>query len=143
MGIIISDLSFNQTNEVPFEIDLKDSDYPVAPLVFAENTNVRNTFRLRIVAYIPSDITQPPQFIAEEDGNPIKIAIAGGQTVMARSFIIEYDDSASALEQQYTLWNIDVEYRLQDMISVDYILTRLRNIDPKTSRGTVTTVQEA
>lgn len=143
MGIIISDLTFTQTNMVPFEIDLKDSDYPIAPLVYAENTAEENAFRLRIIAIIPSDITSPPTFAVEEDGNPVKVAIAGGQTVLARSFIIEYDDSASAPEQLFTLWNITVEYSLRGMDSVDYIRTRLRNIDPKTSRGTVTTVQEA
>lgn len=143
MSIIISDLTFKQTNADPFEMNIKDSDYPIAPLVYAENTAEENTFRLRIIACIPSDITTPPDFIVEEDGNPVKVCIAGGQTVMARSFIIEYDDTSSRVEQEYTLWNIVVEYSLRGMDSVDYILTRVRNIDPKTSRGTVTTVQEA
>lgn len=143
MGIIISKLALSHTNTVPFEIDLRDSDYPIAPLVFAENTAEQDTFRLRIIACIPSDITLPPTFLVEEDGNPVKVSIAGGQTVSARSFIIEYDDSTSTPEQQFTLWSIVVEYSLRGMASVDYILTRLRNIDPKTSRGTVTTVQEA
>lgn len=142
MSIIISELTFNKTNVVPFEIDLKESDPPLAPLVFAENLPESNSFRLRIVAFVPSDITFPPSFVVVNDGNPIKVCIAGGKEVQARSFCVVYDDTASQ-SKLYTLWSIIVEYSLQDVPSVDYIITRVMNIDPKTSRGTVTTVQEA
>jgi hypothetical protein len=71
------------------------------------------------------------------------LKIEGGKEILARSIMVEYSYPSTPIPPfQYNLWEVFLEYSLDNLVSVDYILTRLRDIDPKTSRGTVTSVQD-
>lgn len=142
MSIRIIKKTITKTNDTPLQMAVEQTSYPVAPLVFAEDALTAGTYKLRIVAYLPSEVIKPPRFTIENNGTPYTVIAEGGKELMVRSFILDYDYSATATPVNYNIWSIFVEYGLEDGLQpVDYILTRLRDIDPKTSRGTVTTVQ--
>lgn len=142
MGLIIEELKFSRMNDTPIEIFVHEEDYPIAPLVFAENLGTEY-YKLQIVVYIPSEVTNAPEFMVLNDGYPVQVMISGGEEVNARNFIFQYDYAYKSTPISYTAWEIYMRYSLKDMESVDYVLTHLRDMDPKTSRGTVTTVQHA
>jgi len=142
MSIRILKKTITKTNETPLQMAVEQTSYPVAPLVFAEDSLAAGTYKLRIVAYLPSEVIKPPRFTIENNGTPYTVIAEGGKELMVRSFILDYDYSATLTPVNYNMWSIFIEYGLEDGLQpVDYILTRLRDIDPKTSRGTVTTVQ--
>lgn len=141
MEITTTNLAVLKANEIPFDIMLKTNEYPIAPLVFGENMAEKNSYRIRIIVYIPFEVKTTPKFIIENNGKASAVITEGGQEIMARSFIVEYDYSSKITPKTYTLWSITYEYNIGDMEPVDYVMTRLRDFDPKTSRGTVTTVQ--
>ena len=143
MGIIIKDISFSRMNDVPYKIQVEEVDYPIAPLVSVENLPIDGFYEVQILAYIPSGTTETPSFTVVDDGKPLKVELSSGNTIIARNFILEYDFEHTKLPTEYIAWEINITYSLNDLESVDFILTQLRDLDPKTSRGTVTTVQHA
>jgi len=143
MKINIIAESINQINGDPIEVIIDETDYPISPMVFAEDTAKNGIFKVRIMVYIPSAVESIPWVRIEHEGEPILITIEGGKEVLARSILVEYAyESTSTPPLDYNLWEILLEYSIDSMTSVNYILTRLRNLDPKTSRGTVTSVQD-
>lgn len=142
MGVIISNLTFSKINQIPLTINVENDEYPIAPLVFAQGITAQKVYKLQIVVYVPSNVINTPILRVLNDGNPVALTIPQDQNILARNFIVEYDLSETEIPKEYNAWNINVEYYLKNLKPVNYILTHLQDIDPKTSRGTVTTVQE-
>lgn len=142
MGVIISNLTFSKINQIPLVINVENDEYPIAPLVFAQGITAQKVYKLQIVVYVPSNVINTPILRVLNDGNPVALTIPQNQSILARNFIVEYDLSETETPKEYNAWNINVEYYLKNLKPVNYILTHLQDIDPKTSRGTVTTVQE-
>lgn len=143
MHVNVSKELISQINAEPIPIIIDENNYPIAPLVYAEDTKDPNVFRVNIAVYIPADVQSVPDILIEHDGSPMEITIENGKKVLARSILVEYLAPTSPKPpQEFNLWGIYLEYELDDVPSVGYILTRLRNKDPRTSRGTVTTVQD-
>ena len=142
MGVIISNLTFSKINQIPLTINVENDEYPIAPLVFAQGITAQKVYKLQIVVYVPSNVINTPILRVLNDGNPVALTIPQNQNILARNFIVEYDLSETEIPKEYNAWNINVEYYLKNLKPVNYILTHLQDIDPKTSRGTVTTVQE-
>lgn len=143
MNVNITTELISQINTQPMMLPVAEDNYPIAPLVFAENTKDPNIFRVNIAVYVPADVQTAPSVVIENDGSATEITIENGKKVLVRSILVEYTSPMTpAPPQNYNLWGIYLEYSLNDVPSVGYLLTRLRNMDPKTSRGTVTTVQD-
>ncbi|KIX21460.1 hypothetical protein SY27_07045 [Flavobacterium sp. 316] len=142
MGVIISNLTFSKINQIPLTINVENDEYPIAPLVFAQGITAQKVYKLQIVVYVPSNVINTPILRVLNDGKPVALTIPQDQNILARNFIVEYDLSETEIPKEYNAWNINVEYYLKNLKPVNYILTHLQDIDPKTSRGTVTTVQE-
>jgi hypothetical protein len=105
-------------------------------MVFAEDTSSKGTFKVRIMVYVPAEVETIPTVFIENDGEPTSVKIEGGKEILARSIMVEYSYPSTPIPPfQYNLWEVFLEYSLDNLVSVDYILTRLRDIDPKTSTG--------
>lgn len=145
MSITISNLQMIKLNDSPIKFKVSEVDYPIAPLVFAEKViNQYNTFRVRMVVYVPSEANSvPSEPYFNNDGKPVTFYTEDKKELVARSCVVDYDYSSESIPEEYFGWSINFEYSLGDLMSVDYFLTHLTDIDPKTSRGTVTTVQQS
>jgi hypothetical protein len=143
MNINILSEAIQQVSGRPLTLSIDSTEYPVAPMVFAEDTSSKGTFKVRIMVYVPAEVETIPTVFIENDGEPTSVKIEGGKEILARSIMVEYSYPSTPIPPfQYNLWEVFLEYSLDNLVSVDYILTRLRDIDPKTSRGTVTSVQD-
>lgn len=150
MGVDILKINLFKVNGTPIEIEGGGKEYPVSPLVYVEDSlDLKGVYKIRISVYVPSEIMDPPSFCCNYDGNPQGIVVEGGKKVIARSFSLKYSYTSETKAKNYNLWHVYVEYKIDVMKSVDYIVTYLvaclENTDPKTttSRGTVTTVQSS
>lgn len=99
--------------------------YPIAPAATAYCTkDISNNYNyfFRIVVFIDSDNPKTPTFcIDETTGN---------------DFYVVFDLPAKS-PTNYTVWYIESTYQVNQLSDVTVFL---QNEDPKTSRGTVTTV---
>ena len=121
--IIITPLSIAQN--IPFsavKAPFDDPSKPIAPLVTA--VYVKDALIFRIVVFIDSSSTKEPIFSVDKNNS---------------DFYVQYDFKEE-LPTSYTAWYIYVSY-----IStyINTITVYNSDIDPKTSRGTETTVQQA
>lgn len=121
--IIITPLSIAQN--IPFsavKAPFDDPSKPIAPLVTA--LYVKDALTFRIVVFIDSSSTKEPTFSVDKNNS---------------DFYVQYDFKEE-LPTSYTAWYIYVSY-----IStyINTITVYNSDIDPKTSRGTETTVQQA
>jgi hypothetical protein len=108
-----------------FKPSSKGTLFPIAPSVTAYCTkdNAGNTtIFFRIVVFIDSDNSKPPVFSIDETTN--------------KDFYIEFDLTAKA-PANYTVWYIETSYPIN---ALGDVTVYLQNKDPRTSRGTVTTV---
>jgi hypothetical protein len=124
----------------PLRITFAPQDYPVAPMVSVSNTDVANVFNVHIIAYIPPESLKVGLSFDPPDGSVQIIKVDDQIELPVRCFLVDYD--SSGLPDSFMLWNIRAQYKI-DGESVDFVRVRVRDLDPKTSRGTVTTVQEA
>lgn len=99
---------------------IEDFSKPIAPLVSAEY--IKDAVNFRIVVFIDSNNTKAPTF-----------GVASNNT----DFYLQYD-SREEVPKNYTAWYIDVFYTCK---YIDKVTVYNNDIDPITSRGTVTTVQ--
>lgn len=144
MNVRISEVKITRLSDKPIKEELLNADYPIPPLVFGESIeNSKKSFRVRMVAYLPSEVKTPPFLRVENEGNPVAFDISKNEQLLGRSFILSFDYVYKKVPLKYHAWSVYFEYTVEDDSSVDYLLTHLRDIDPKTSRGTVTTVQSA
>ena len=121
--IIITPLSIAQN--IPFsavKAPFDDPSKPIAPLVTA--LYVKDALTFRIVVFIDSSSTKEPTFSVDKNNS---------------DFYVQYDFKEE-LPTSYTAWYIYVSY-----IStyINTITVYNSDMDPKTSRGTVTIVQNA
>jgi hypothetical protein len=100
---------------------IEDFSRPIAPLVSAEY--IKGALNFRIVVFIDSNNTKAPTF-----------GVASNNT----DFYLQYD-SREEVPKSYTAWYIDVFYTCK---YVDKVTVYNNDIDPVTSRGTETTVQQ-
>lgn len=100
---------------------IEDFSKPIAPLVSAVYIN--DAVNFRIVVFIDSNNTKAPTFGVDSNNT---------------DFYLEYD-SREEVPKSYTAWYIDVFYTCK---YVDKVTVYNQDTDPKTSRGTVTTVQQ-
>ena len=100
---------------------IEDFSKPIAPLVSVEY--IKDAVNFRIVVFIDSNNTKAPTF-----------GVASNDT----DFYLQYD-SKEEVPKSYTAWYIDVFYTSE---YVDKVTVYNQDTDPKTSRGTVTTVQQ-
>ncbi|RKS89696.1 hypothetical protein BC952_3026 [Flavobacterium limicola] len=94
---------------------------PVAPLVTAQY--IKDAVNFRIVVFIDSNNTKAPT-----------LGVASNN----KDFYLQYD-SREEVPKSYTAWYIDVFYTCK---YVDKVTVYNNDIDPVTSRGTETTVQQ-
>lgn len=137
----MSEPAIVKINEKPLDLLLTEADFPPAPLVYADDTSDKESFKVRIVAFLPIEIEIIPTCKAKCGGNAEKITIEGESTIVARSFLVEYNSRYPVAFTHVNVWSISFDYSLNGEDPVDYIITHVQNMDPKTSRGTVTTVQ--
>lgn len=145
MSITITNLQIAKLNDSPITLKTVDADYPIAPMVFAERVQEqKNIFKVRMVVYLPSEVeTKPSKPYFDNDGEPVTFYTEDKKELVGRRCIITYNYCTEIVPQTYNAWSIDFEYSIENLASVDYFLTHLTDIDPKTSRGTVTTVQQS
>lgn len=99
--------------------------YPIAPTVTAYSTKEVDgsyTIFFRIMVLIDSDYTKSPVFSIDETTNA--------------DFYVVFD-LPSKVPTHYTAWYLEASYIVQELADVTVYL---QNNDPRTSRGTVTTV---
>jgi hypothetical protein len=144
MNVQISELKIARLSDKPIKEELLKADYPIPPLVFGEGIeNKTKCFRVRMVVYLPSKVKTCPVLKVENEGNPVAFDISKNEQLLGRSFILTFDYVYKKTPKKYRAWSVYFEYTVENDSSVDYLLTHLQDIDPKTSRGTVTTVQSA
>jgi hypothetical protein len=100
---------------------VNDFSRPIAPLITAEY--IKDAVNFRIVDFIDSNNTKAPT-----------LGVASNNT----DFYLQYD-SREEVPKSYTAWYIDVFYTCK---YVDKVTVYNNDIDPVTSRGTETTVQQ-
>lgn len=102
--------------------------YPLPPLVTAENLG--NGILVRAVVFIDANFEGTPSFgqwIYNADEKSLK-------------GVVDYDAPApQGIPTSYQAWMVEATYETSDV--VETIILYLCDTDPKTSRGTVTTVQ--
>lgn len=103
----------------------KGTLYPIAPAVTVYSTKGASgnyNYFFRIVVFIDSDATEAPTFCIDE--------------ATGVDFYVVFDLPAKE-PTNYTPWYIEANY---EMSSLRGVTVFLQNNDPRTSRGTVTTV---
>jgi hypothetical protein len=64
MNINILSEAIQQVSGRPLTLSIDSTEYPVAPMVFAEDTSSKGTFKVRIMVYVPAEVeTIPTVFI--------------------------------------------------------------------------------
>lgn len=99
--------------------------FPIAPSVTAyctENNSSSYNYFFRVVVFIDSDYTQKPTFCIDE--------------TTGVDFYVVFDLPEKE-PTSYTAWYIESTHQMSQLGDVTVYL---RNSDPRTSRGTVTTV---
>lgn len=144
-------------NETPLE-SWEISNQPLANVYTDQEPN---SYTVNILSYIPTtleniaEINQPYLDLLPEDPakliftyegvNLIKTSInkpGEDNIVLCRNFMIDYNSSQQD-PVQYNLYLIKLTYNLvnDNAQSVEAIIVHDRNLDPETSRGTVTTTR--
>ena len=121
--IIITPLSIAQN--LPFtavKAPFDDPSKPIAPLVTA--VYVKDAFIFRILVFIDSNNITEPTFSVDINNS---------------DFYVQYDFKEE-VPKSYTAWYIYVSYTSP---YIDKVTVYNSDMDPKTSRGTVTIVQNA
>lgn len=124
-------LQVTQINQVPFKFSNKSPGNPLAPLVaaeFYENEGVL-TLKIRATLYIDAQNTTIPTVVLQSEKENIL------------NFVFDYD-YCEVEPTSYNIWYVEIDYTSDTVGNIDTVMTYLRDIDPKTSRGTVTTVQQ-
>jgi hypothetical protein len=111
--------------DVPIS-DFDNNTLPIAPLVSAKYSNSEKTkILLRVVVFISSDFKDKPIFGIGTDKN----------------FYVFYNLNENLPVTSYTTWYFKAEYETNGMLlEKDSVTMYNFNTDPKTSRGTVTSV---
>ncbi len=136
---------------------------PLVNLSEVEDNHGNKSFDMQMVAYIPNILTPPdpppsafPIPIPTNGENPdihsiffkyngvfrIKTLIntlAGDHTVLCRDFEIVYDASENPTGYDAYMFTINYKLLFKDMLTAEAVIVRDVNLDPETSRGTVTT----
>lgn len=125
-------IQVTQLTSTPFIfIDPTQVENPLSPLVSAKfySPNGVLTLKLRATLYINSANTTPP-FLAPptENGNQLEV-------------YFDYN-FPEVVPQSYTVWYIEFDYVSATVGSITSIMSFLKDLDPETSRGTVTKVEQ-
>ena len=115
-----------QINQDPFLIDSSSEvDYPISPLVSALLNN-GNTLKIRVTLYIDAADKEFPWV----EPNPIVI-----DNSLQLYFDYNYQEE---IPVSLNVWYMELEYTLSEGEQITSITSFLKDIDPETSRGTVT-----
>jgi len=133
-----------QINNKPVKMNGSSAtDYPLPPLANLETTNDTNDYRLTIVVFIPTRFVGEPTLDVLENGNRQPVRLSDKEEIMARQFLITYELPSAEPTDEFNVWHLTYNYTITDLTGIEYVLIKVKNLDPKTSRGTVTTVQES
>lgn len=121
-----------QINQKPFTITHpKEVNYPVAPLVsaklFTPSSGVE-TLKIRVTLYIDAADTQTPRV----EPNPATI-----NNSLQLYFDYNYSEETPI---NLNVWYIELDFISPTVGEITSITSFLKDIDPETSRGTVTVI---
>lgn len=125
-----SPIQITQINQTPFTIVNSQSiDYPISPLVAAVFINA-NTLRIRVTLYIDSADKELPWV----EPNPVII-----DNSLQLYFDYNYQEE---IPTSLNVWYMELNYVLSEGEQITSITSFLKDIDPETSRGTKTQVDD-
>lgn len=125
-------IQVTKINSVPFTFEQTGNvEYPVAPFISAKlYTDANNVLTLKIRATLYIDSANTVQPFVEAD--PI---VLGGSLQL----YFDYDFSEEA-PKSLDVWYIELDYTSEGVGYISTVTSYLRDVDPETSRGTVTDV---
>ncbi|WP_124019519.1 hypothetical protein [Flavobacterium laiguense] len=125
-------IQVTQINTVPFTFGKNlEVHYPVAPLVSAKwytNDDKHKTLKIRATLYIDSQNKVTPYV------EPNPVVIKGSLQLY---FDYNYREERPV---SVNVWYIELDYPQNSAAPITSITSYLRDLDPETSRGTVTSV---
>lgn len=101
----------------------KERDLPIAPIVTAHYVKDSAVVFFRIVVFVDKENKIEPYFEVSEDELSFRVVF----------------DSSVAKPTIFTAWYFEAEFNRTTNTSVNYIVYNY-NLDPRTSRGTITVV---
>lgn len=120
----------NSSGPFQFPADAKLT-YPLAPLITASYTDsTRTTIRIRGTVFIDSNYSGDPSLTELSESDGVFSAYV--------DYTLVYPSQLPP--SSYNCWYLEFDYVPQNG-PISYVDLKLRNTDPRTSRGTVTTVQ--
>lgn len=147
---------FNKINQEPFKI----TSVSQQPLTNIYTNESDDGYIVNILAHMPTDLIELKADTISSgfyiDSNQkiyfnyngitrIRTSIENHNKgiILCRDFNIEYD-SISNTPSVFDLYYFQIEYKIlsQDTQSVEAIIVQDKNLDPETTRGTVTTVRK-
>jgi hypothetical protein len=128
----LNSIQTTQINQVPFAIaESKEVNYPVAPLVSAKLFTPASgieTLKIRATLYIDAADTELPWV----EQNP---QVINGSLQLYFDYNYKEETPVSL-----NVWYIELDYTAPSVGKITSITSFLKDIDPETSRGTVTGV---
>ena len=127
--------SIKQTTQInepnsPFQFTEQVEVIALAPLATAQLNSGNNAVIVKATLFIDSNDQETPGILSiNESDNILEI-------------VFDYN-FPEEIPEAYNVWYVELEYPVGSAGEITTVITRLRDLDPTTSRGTVTTVQPA
>jgi hypothetical protein len=128
--MLYSIIQISKINTSPFSFVAPTTSYPMSPFISTEILSNENDAMLKVRATLFIDARNT----ASPTVNNIK------QTNQAVEIIYAYDYSEE-IPTEYDAWYVEIDCITKTLDAITNTITFLRDLDPKTSRGTETRVQ--
>ena len=119
----------NEPNS-PFQFTEQVEVIALAPLTGAQLNTGNNAVIVKATLFIDSNDPETPDVLSVTENN---------ETL---EIVFDYN-YPEEIPEAYNVWYVELEYPVQSTSEITTVLTKLKDLDPTTSRGTVTTVQPA
>lgn len=128
--MLYSIIQISKINTSPFSFVAPTTSYPMAPFISTEIFSNENNavLKIRATLFIDARNTATPTV------NNIK------QTNQTVEIVYAYDYSEE-MPTEYDAWYVEIDCTTKTLDAISNTITFLRDLDPKTSRGTETRVQ--
>ncbi len=141
----------NKVNTEPIN-GMEISQMPLASITQAQSLD---TYEVNIMQYVPTNLEDIPvhnqssfYLVADKllftyNGVSIEETSIGEAKITCRNFTIDYDNRDDN-PKEFNLYHTKLHYNITQSLgqSVEAIIVFGQNLDPETSRGTVTTVRD-